>query len=148
MVFKDVKFAWYPRWVPALILINLLIMAIVAAILTKRVAGKLPFTEEAWAAWRKGRIVFGLGVFGAIVLFIAGVILMASETSVPGGALALVASIAGPIALWVTFLKGKNVVVREITKTHTTLRIPSAEACAKIQAHLSDGGNRRPAMVA
>ena len=50
--FHKVKFAWYPRWVPALIFVplgGLLLAAIVAAIMTKRAAGELPFSDQGWS---------------------------------------------------------------------------------------------------
>ncbi|GMU00537.1 hypothetical protein KH5H1_46570 [Corallococcus caeni] len=54
VVFKPVKFSWYPRWIGLLVLFNLLIAIIVASAMTKRVKGTLPFTEEAWSRWKRG----------------------------------------------------------------------------------------------
>jgi len=148
VVFKPVKFAWYPRWVAAFILVNVLVMAVVAAIMTKRVQGELPFTEEAFAAWRKGRILFGVSIFLAICLLCGGVGLLASDVPVPGIA-ALVVMLGLPIGVWVGFLKGNNITCTRIADGYTTLTIPSDAAAASIQAHLT-GGNRvrRPAMAA
>lgn len=152
VVFKDVKFAWYPPWVAALVVVNVIVMAFVAWVLTKRATGKLPFTEAAWAAWRKGRVIQVLSVLGGIILFIAGVFLMASAKAqatavLAAGGLLLVASIAVPVMLWRRFVKGKTLQVRRITRTHITLRLPSDEACATLQAHLS-GGRRAQMMPA
>ncbi|MHB8879629.1 MAG: hypothetical protein ACYC8T_38560 [Myxococcaceae bacterium] len=147
VVFKKVKFSWYPRWVGVTVLINVLVAAVLAAVLTKRVQGELPFLEEAYAAWRKGRILFAFSIVLAVGLLIGGVILLASEQPIPGAA-ALVATLVVPIVVWVKFLKDCNVTCTRIADGHTTLKIPSDEAAMKISSHLSGARPNRPARAA
>jgi hypothetical protein len=52
VVFKPVKFSWYPRWIAVFILVGWPIALILALTLTKRVKGELPFTEEAYRRWK------------------------------------------------------------------------------------------------
>ncbi|MBI3181766.1 MAG: hypothetical protein HYZ28_06450 [Myxococcales bacterium] len=142
VVFKPVKFSWYPRWVVVLVLVNVLLAAIVAMILTKRVKGELPFTEEAYAAWRKGRVLFGLSIGFALAALVGGIAALANELGPLGGVLML-AALAVPIAVGVVFLRGKGVACVEIAKGHTTLKIPSGEAAMQIERHLRAGGVNR-----
>src|SRR5512141_1345766 len=70
VTFRKVKFAWYPRWVAALILVpygGLLLAAIVAAVLTKRAKGELPFSNLGWSRWRQAKLFIGLSV---VLLFV------------------------------------------------------------------------------
>lgn len=138
VVFKDVKFQWYPRWVVALVLINVLIAAIVAAVLTKKVKGKLPFTEAAYTAWRRGILLQTLSIVGAIVAFIAGAIFMGSDREAVGGFL-MVAALVVPIAVYFTQVKGKTVSCTRIADGTLDLTIPSDAAAISIQNHLHAG---------
>ncbi|MBS2028607.1 MAG: hypothetical protein JST54_11945 [Deltaproteobacteria bacterium] len=138
VVFKDVKFQWYPRWVAALILINVLVMAVVAMALTKKVKGKLPFTEEAFATWRRGITVMTLSVIAAIVVFIASMVAFGNDVPV-FGILGVLASIGGPIAVWVTMVRGKTVQCLKIADGFITLNVPSGQAALEIQRHLHAG---------
>ncbi len=146
VVWKKVKFAWYPRWVTVLILVNVLVMAIVAAILTKRVKGELPFTEEAYSAWRRGRIFFGLAITAAIGLLIGGAVALATDSPAVGVALLLL-TFAVPIAVWFAFVKGKTVTCTRIADGSTSLNIPSEAAATQIRTHLTGGASRRPALA-
>jgi hypothetical protein len=136
VVFKPVKFSWYPRWIGVLVLVNVLLAVIVASIMTKRVKGELPFTEEAWAAWRKGRMLMAFSVIGAIALFVGGAVLMANDLPAPG-VVGLVASLVLPIVIGVKFLRNKGVTCAKIADGKTTLTIPSEEAAIAIQRHLT-----------
>lgn len=148
VVFKPVKFSWYPRWVAALVIINLLIAAIVAAILTKRVKGELPFTEEAYKQWKRGQVLFTLSVIAALVAFFAGIIMLAGEKLAVVGLLLMLASFVGPIAIYLTQLKNKGPVVHRIADGTVTLQLPSAAATDAIRRHLfSSNKSARPAQA-
>ncbi len=97
--FHPVKFSWYPRWVVALILVNLLVAAIVAQVLTKKVSGKLPFTPEAHAAWKKGKLLYGLS-FVAFLVFIGAMIFAAANDALVVSLLCLAIAIASPVATY------------------------------------------------
>lgn len=146
VVFKDVKFQWFPRWVAVFILFNVIIFAVIALILTKRVKGKLPFTEDAFSAWKRGQLFFGLSIFGAIVLFIAGIMVMAAMDS-PVGLLVWVAAIALPVFVGIKFVKGKSVSCTRIADGQVTLKIPSDSAAQSLRDHLQ-GGARRAQLAA
>jgi hypothetical protein len=60
------RFSWYPRWVIVLILFNILVMAIVAMVLTKRMTVKAPLCQKHRSIWRKVTAI-SLGTFLAIV---------------------------------------------------------------------------------
>lgn len=133
--FKAVKFAWYPRWIAALVIVNVLIAAIVATIMTRRVKGHLPFTEEAYKSWWMGRVIFGLSFLVAIALFIGGIVMIDKG---PGAAVALlmVLALATPIAAFVIFARNRGPVVQRIADGRITLKLPSEEAVLRIEQHL------------
>ena len=135
--FKPVKFAWYPRWVAALVIVNVLIAAIVASILTQRVKGHLPFTEEAHKSWRTGRILFALSFVAAIALFVAGVVVVDKQSAL--GGMMMVLAVAAPIAAYLLFARNKGPVVQRIKDGSITLKFPSEEAVLRFQEHLSAG---------
>jgi hypothetical protein len=141
--FKPVKFAWYPRWVALLVLCNLLIAVIVAAILTKRVKGELPFTEEAHRRWRTGQIAFGLSVVLALVTLFASIGFLVAETSSGVsqgiGLLLLLATFVIPTVVGLTMYRGRGPVVLKITDTHITLKLPNPAAAERISEHLVSG---------
>lgn len=146
--FKPVKFAWYPRWIAALVIINLLIAAIVASIMTRRVKGHLPFTEEAYKAWWRGRILFGLSFLVMIGLIIAGAVQLDSQP--PLGVTLLLLGVASPIATYVIFAHNRGPVVQRIADGTITLKLPSEQAVMTMQDHMNAGLRKRstPAAMA
>jgi hypothetical protein len=144
--FKPVKFAWYPRWIAALVIVNLLIAAIVAAVMTRRVKGHLPFTEEAYKAWWRGRILFGLSFPVMIALIIAGAVQLESAPPLGWGLLLL--GIAVPIVTFVVFARNKGPVVQRIADGTITLKLPSEEAVLTIQHHMNAGLRKSPERAA
>ena len=79
---------------------------------------------DAWAAWKKGKLIFALTLLEAIL---AGIPVMA----IAGDQFGLVAVfailslvIAAPIAAWVTFLRNRGPVCTKIDKGLTFLKIP------------------------
>jgi hypothetical protein len=140
--FRPVKFSWYPPWVAVFILINLLIAAIIALAMTKKVQGSLPFTEEAYKAWKAGQLYFALSLVAGFVMFAAGIGVMANELIVPG-ALLLVLAFALPIFVGVRFTRHKGPVVKKIADGQITLKLPSDDAVRMILEHLNAGRGAR-----
>jgi len=147
VVFKKVKFAWYPKWVPLLVLINLVVAGIVAWALTRRVQGELPFTEEAFRAWRVGLALLGGSVVGSIALLFLALFLLGADQPWPALAAGLL-MLGAPIGLWARFVRGKTIKVVEITQTHVTLDLPSQHAAFVIREHLFGGLAGREARTA
>ncbi len=146
--FHKVKFAWYPQWVAALILVpygGLLLAAVVAAVLTKRAKGELPFSEAAWSHWRLGKILTVLAVVLLLASLIGGIILLATNSS-GLGALTLLLGVVVPLIAAVIFGRWGPQPVK-ITEQEITLNLPSAEAAAAIRDHLHAGRPAQPAQV-
>jgi hypothetical protein len=62
------QFSWYPRWLVVLVLVNLLVFAIVALVMTKRVTVEVPMCDRHRNHWLK-RLLINLGVFvGGVVV--------------------------------------------------------------------------------
>jgi hypothetical protein len=138
VVFKPVNFSWYPRWVVVFVLINLLIAAIIAFALTKKVKGHLPFTEEAFKAWRMGLVFFALSILAGLGLFVGAMFLLGSGRGELGVA-ALVAAVGVPVAVSLRFVRHKGPVVQRIADGRITLKLPSDFAVELIERHLVSG---------
>lgn len=145
--FRKVKFAWYPRWVAFFALPALLVAAILAAVLTKRAKGELPFSPHAYRWWKLGQALFVLVVFAAIAGLLASVVIATNGSGAVAVAVALV-SIAGAIGAWWGLLRNKTVQVVRITDSMLTLKVPSQTAVGAFQQQLKGGAARPRAVVA
>jgi hypothetical protein len=141
--FRKVKFAWYPRWVGALIFVPLggiLLAAIVAMILTKRASGELPFSDRGWSLWRTAKIMVAVDVLWILVAMFGGIGLATSEGDLaPLSAVAFLSMVVVPIAVYFAFQRNKMVTPTRITEAELTLKIPSAEAALAVRQHLGAG---------
>lgn len=141
--FRKVKFAWYPRWVALLILVpygGLLLAAIVAAILTKRATGELPFSDAGWSKWRLGKIMTALQFLWVIAAFIGGMIMAVADSgSAVLAAVLFVSVFAVPLGIYFVAQRNKMVVPTRITETEITIKIPSEQAALAIRQHLTAG---------
>lgn len=133
--YRTVKFVWYPRWI-SLLAPLLLLAAILAAIMTRRVTAELPFTPRAYRRWRLGVWAFGLSAAVAVVLFITALVLLATDQNALAVA-AFVSTVALPLAVWLTLVRDQQVVVKEIRDDALVLRVPSLEATRAIAGHLA-----------
>jgi hypothetical protein len=70
------NFAWHPQWVWVLILVNVLIAAIVAMILTKKMTVRVPACDRHEGFWRRKAIILSL-TFLIVVAFGIGWIVFA-----------------------------------------------------------------------
>lgn len=136
VVFKPVKFQWYPRWV-AIFAVAPLIFLIVALVTMRRSKGELPFTEASYAAWRTGKVALGLAIGVAIIAFLGGMALLDGSGAL--GTLIIIGGIAAPIVVGWTMVRGKGPQVVRIDKGYTVLKVPSASAAAMFQEHLTSG---------
>jgi len=143
--FRKVKFAWYPRWVAALIFVpfgGLLLAAIVAMILTKKASGELPFSDAGWSKWRLAKIMVGLDILWVIVALFGGIaVLSNAEGGVLSfaGPLIFFSMVGVPVAVYFLFQRKKMVTPTRITETELTINIPSEEAAMAIRQHLTGG---------
>ncbi|WP_375756317.1 hypothetical protein [Corallococcus exercitus] len=139
VVFKPVHFSWYPRWIGFLAILNLLIAIIVASVMTKRVKGTLPFTEEAWSRWRRGQVLMAVSVVVAIALLILSFSLLASDAPEWQGLVAMASSVALPVLAWVFFLRNRGPQVRRIDKDTLSIAIPNGLAAHAFTSHFLTG---------
>ena len=79
---KKRTFAWHPPWVWILILAGILVAAIVAMILTKRMTVRVPVCNEHEGFWRRRNLIIGLSFLAMVV---AEVVLIAISVSLPPG---------------------------------------------------------------
>lgn len=132
--FRKVKFSWFPRWVYALLIINVLVMAIVARVMTKEAKGELAFSDEAWNKWRLWKV---LNVF-ALLAFIGGMFVMifglASESAV--GAILGVLIFIGSLVVIVLARKA-GPMVESIKDDVVLIKVPNDQAAFAYQQHLS-----------
>ncbi|WP_147441749.1 hypothetical protein [Corallococcus exercitus] len=139
VVFKPVKFSWYPRWIGFLFLLNVLIAIIVASAMTKRVKGTLPFTEEAWSRWRRGQILTSISAVTALALLVTAIALLVAEEPLPLGLVVLALGVAVPLLTWIFFARGRGPQVLRIDKDAIALAIPNADAARTIMDYFVAG---------
>jgi hypothetical protein len=137
VVFKDVKFQWYPRWIGAFGVAPF-IMIILMATLSRRAQGKLPFTEEAWDAWQRAKLLLGLSLCGGLALMVLSSFLFSKEL-VAAGFICIAFAIALPVSVGITQLRGRGVTCVKIEKSSIHLKIPSDEAARHFSRHLKGG---------
>jgi len=77
-VVKTKKMSWYPRWVIVLILVNVIIFAIVALVLTKRAVLQAPLCDQHKGHWTY-RMLIILASLLAIGILVIGAILVVSN---------------------------------------------------------------------
>ncbi len=138
--FRPVKFQWYPRWI-GVFGIAPLIMVILLAVLMRRAKGELPFSDAAWAAWNKGKMMLALSIVGGILLFGGGIAALANRME-GLGALMLLSGIVVPIVLGIVFLAGKGPTCLKIDNGYVELKIKSDSAAEMIRRHLQGGGRK------
>jgi magnesium-transporting ATPase (P-type) len=66
------NFSWHPRWVYVLLLLNILITAIVAFVLTKRMSAQIPMCEKHRYLWRNFMLANVATLFAMVA---AGIVL-------------------------------------------------------------------------
>ena len=148
VVFKPVKFAWYPRWIDRFALLAVLVLPIafiVASVMMKQVTGTLPFTEEAWSRWRRARVLGPVAFMaGAALLIMAVAVMAAAGGSTPLGLGALALGVALPVLAWVYSLRSRGPRLLGSAKDAIGLAIPSDAAAQAIMSHF-EAGSRFPA---
>ena len=80
--YKKKRFAWHPSWVWILILVSVLIAAILALVLIKRMTVRVPLCERHIGYWKRRGLTLGLS-FAAIAVVAIGAI-VAMDNKAPG----------------------------------------------------------------
>jgi hypothetical protein len=140
VVFKPVKFTWYPTWIAFVALCNLLIGMIVASVMTRRVRGTLPFTEAAWARWRRGQVFMAIAAVLGLALFFLSILLFMADETGTRGLLALGLGAALPLGVWLKWVRGQGPYAVSIDKgLDLVLAIPHGVAAHAITTHFVAG---------
>jgi hypothetical protein len=71
---KQRNFAWHPPWVWILVLVGILVAAIVAIVLTKRMTVRVPVCEQHEGFWRRRGMTIGFSFLGIVLVEIAAAI--------------------------------------------------------------------------
>lgn len=136
--FRPVKFQWYPRWI-GVFGIAPLIMIILLLVLMRKAKGELPFSDAAWAAWQKGKLMLTFSIIGGIALFFGGIAAIGNRAE-GVGLLLILAGIVVPIVLGIVFLAGKGPTCLKIADGYIELKIKSDSAAEQIRRHLEGSG--------
>jgi hypothetical protein len=123
---KDKTFSWYPGWVYVLLLVNLIVFAIVAMVLTKKKRVEVPLCEAHRNHWLWRQLIIAGGLVAFLGLGFVTVIVMAD--SPPGrnsdlGGLLCVGTIVG-LVVWLIVagvLQATSIRPTEITDRGITL---------------------------
>jgi len=102
---KSRTFSWYPGWVNVLILVNLLVWAVVAMVMTKKMKVQAPMCDRHAGHWFRFNLFLYGGLIGMLAVIVAGVALMASDDPTLKDVAAAVL-IAGGIGFLVVLIAG------------------------------------------
>lgn len=78
------QFSWTPGWVWILILVNLIVLAVVAMLVTKKMPVRVPTCDEHEGHWRRKNTVIGLTFLAVAVLCVLGIVYATQQVG-PGG---------------------------------------------------------------
>ena len=141
---KRQSFAWFPQWIYALLIVNVLIMAIVALAMQKKGALNLPLCRRCRARWRNAQLAVG----GSIIWLFAGLILgavVAGNSSPALGILLIVSAVAAPIAAAVGLARPATLQAKHVDDWRITLRGIHPDAVPKLLAAAAEDRSRRDA---
>lgn len=132
VVFRPVKFSWFPKWI-SVFGVAPLIMVILIAVMTRRVKGELPFSDEAYRVMKTKKIIFGLSILPALGMIVGGAFLLEAASGV-----GLSIMVLGFVAFLTVIVLGQKVgpTVVRIDQGTVTLKLPSDEASALFEQHL------------
>ncbi|MCK8498026.1 hypothetical protein ACJ2CR_22925 [Myxococcus faecalis] len=140
ITFQPVKFAYYPRWLLIFAPLAAVIVLLIAALLTKRAQGTLPFSEEGWAQWKRAKLVYGLSFLGTIAVLFGSIFTFAGNARTGGYLMvAVLVAVLIPVVAYFVAVKGKVPQALRIDDRNITLRLPSDEAASAILRHLQAG---------
>lgn len=131
-----VKFRWYPRWISLLVVPAFLVALILSMVLSRTAIGELWLEPSARRRWKLGQLAFGVSVVLAVVGFIAGMVLNATDQLWPGVA-TMVIAFALPFATWWGLVRGKSLKVLRIDDLWLHLEVPSEEAALAYRDHFA-----------
>jgi hypothetical protein len=138
--YQKVKFTFVPMWARMSVAFCGIIGVILMLVNTRRVEADIPFTDEAYAKWKRAKIIPAILIVGAIpVIFLP---MLVDEQLILLGLIGFLAIVIGAVVYAQTVMKQTGPFVKEITEDTLVIEIPSDEAAAAIDRRL--GGNESP----
>jgi hypothetical protein len=120
---KSKNFAWYPKWTVLLIFVHVIVFAIVASILTKRMRVDVPLCENHRGYFWKRTVLILLSFLFLTVLAIGGGIVVADQFPNDAGGIICI-GVSGLFLVWLilAIIVGQTMIrPREITERSITL---------------------------
>jgi hypothetical protein len=72
-------FTWTPGWVWILLLVNLIVLAVVAMLVTKKMTVNVPVCEEHEGYWRRKNLLMLMSLLGVTLICIGGVVIVTTQ---------------------------------------------------------------------
>ncbi len=136
--YHKVKFQFVPMWARLSVAFCGLIGVVLMLINTRRVEAEIPFTDEAYARFKRSRIVPVFLILGAIPLMFLPMLI--DEDLIILGALAFIAMVIGAVVYAQVVSRSAGPICKEITEDSIILEIPNEDAARAMDARLMGGG--------
>jgi hypothetical protein len=135
--YQKLAFAYVPMWARLSVVFCGLIGVILILVNTQRVHAEVPFTDAAFAAYRRGKAIVAALIAAAFLPLIGG-LLVAADALLIGLVLFVALLVAAAIYATVV-LKNLGPTCKEIDSAHIRLAIPSEAAANAIVERLGLG---------
>ncbi|MSP60365.1 MAG: hypothetical protein EXR72_08495 [Myxococcales bacterium] len=142
---RNQNFSWFPPWIYALLLVNLLVMAVVSTVLRKQGRLWLPLCHDCARRWRKANLVQGLTIAWLIVGLITCIVFFASELPILG-LLTMVSALVSPFLSG--FLLHRKATLRPRTIDDRVITLQGVHPDAKAAILTASQQPRLPSPVA
>jgi hypothetical protein len=127
--FKKVTFQFTPLWARLSVAFCGILGVVLMLVNTKRVEADVPFTDAAFAKYKRDKLVPGLLVVGGLVPLFAGLVFGAEEPSVLLVGFGLFfALLIGAVVYVQTVTRESSPICKGITEQEVTLELPSHDA--------------------
>ena len=137
VTYHKTRFVFVPLWARLSVAFCGLIGVILMLVSTQRADAEVPFTSEAFAAWKRAKVLTVMLVLASLVPLFAGLLLMDSMLLV--GIIAFVALLVGAVVYSQTVLKTLGPICKSIDADTIVLAIPSEVAADAIAKRLGVG---------
>lgn len=137
VTYHKTRFVFVPLWARLSVAFCGLIGVILVLVSTQRADAEVPFTEEAFAVWKRAKMVTVALVLGSLVPLVGGLLLMDSTLLV--GIVAFLAVLVGAVVYSQTVLKGLGPICKSIDADSIVLVVPSEAAADAINKRLGLG---------
>ena len=140
--YHKVKFQFVPMWARLSVAFCGLIGVILMLINTRRVEAEIPFTDEAFAKFKRARVIPAVLIVGAIPLIFVPMLI--DPDLIVLGLVAFVAGVIAAVVYAQAVTRHAGPMCKEITEDAILLEIPNDDAARAMESRVMGGGPPAP----